>query len=112
MMAQREATTSVRARGVVNPCITRNVGTNRRAPGKNSTGVGRRLRRSFARTKGAARDSIAPGTKKAGPHIVLLLFVHHHERGCPTLRDFRRVGTSDDSVKGFADLTPFSFTQR
>jgi hypothetical protein len=25
----------------------------------------------------------------------------------PTLRDFRRVGTSDDGIQGFADLTPF-----
>ena len=26
---------------------------------------------------------------------------HDYGQGCPTLRDFRRVGTSDDGVKGF-----------
>jgi hypothetical protein len=29
---------------------------------------------------------------------------HHHNRGCPTLRDFRSVGTTDDGVGGFPYL--------
>ncbi|MFZ0956486.1 MAG: hypothetical protein WAN60_09095, partial [Candidatus Sulfotelmatobacter sp.] len=28
----------------------------------------------------------------AGPRL------HNHNRGCPTLRDFRRVGTTDDCI--------------
>jgi hypothetical protein len=64
MMAQREATINARARGAVNPCITRNVGRNMRAFGKNFIGAERQARRSFERERGAARDSIEPGTEQ------------------------------------------------
>ena len=39
----------------------------------------------------AARTSAPLG---AGPHIRILTW-QHHEKGCPTRRAFRRVGTTD-----------------
>ena len=37
------------------------------------------------------------------------IFVRHHETGCPTLRDFRRVGASDDGIRDlFGCVLPHS----
>src|SRR6266852_5947588 len=35
-----------------------------------------------------------------GPHFMTTCFMSYHEKGCPNLRAFRRVGTSDDGIRG------------
>jgi hypothetical protein len=51
---------------------------------------------------GKAEDSKAERTDLGGwpTPAAEFVFVCHGEKGCPTLRDFRRVGTSDDGIRG------------